>query len=62
MFRRRLGRGSSRSGSSPHEQAPSLRWGHALDKALQASLGNLPALPGRTLILVDTSASMTDAE
>jgi hypothetical protein len=42
-----------------HEQAPSLRWGQALDKALQASLANLPALPGRTLILVDTSASMT---
>ena len=42
-----------------YEQAPSLRWGHALDKALQASLANLPALPGRTLILVDTSASMT---
>jgi len=42
-----------------YEQAPSLRWGHALDKALQASLSNLPALPGRTLILVDTSASMT---
>ena len=30
-----------------------------MDKALQASLANLPALPGRTLILVDTSASMT---
>jgi hypothetical protein len=42
-----------------YEQAPSLRWGHALDRALQASLANLPALPGRTLILVDTSASMT---
>ncbi|HZM77518.1 MAG TPA: TROVE domain-containing protein [Candidatus Limnocylindrales bacterium] len=42
-----------------YEQAPSLRWGHALDKALHLSLANLPALPGRTLILVDTSASMT---
>jgi hypothetical protein len=42
-----------------YEQAPSLRWGHALDKALQASLSNLPAMPGRTLILVDTSASMS---
>jgi hypothetical protein len=41
-----------------YEQAPSLRWGHALDQALQASLANLPALPGRSLILVDTSASM----
>jgi hypothetical protein len=42
-----------------YEQAPSLRWAHALDKALQASLRNLPATPGRSLILVDTSASMT---
>lgn len=45
---------------SAYEAAPSLRWGHALDKALQASLGNLPAFPGRTLVLVDTSASMTN--
>ncbi|SER26263.1 TROVE domain-containing protein [Lentzea xinjiangensis] len=44
---------------SAYEAAPSLRWGHALDQALQASLGNLPALPGRSLVLVDTSASMT---
>jgi len=42
-----------------HERAPSLRWGHALGRALQASLGNMPAPSGRTLILVDTSASMT---
>lgn len=39
--------------------APSLRWGHALDTALGHSLANLPALPGRSLILVDTSASMS---
>jgi TROVE domain len=44
---------------SAYESAPSLRWGHALDSAIQASLSNLPALPGRTLILVDTSASMS---
>lgn len=44
---------------SAYEAAPSLRWGHALDQALQASLANLPALAGRSLILVDTSASMT---
>lgn len=44
---------------SAYEAAPSLRWAHALDKALQASLSNLPALGGRSLILVDTSASMT---
>ena len=42
-----------------YEQAPSLRWGQALDRALQLSLANLPALPGRSLILVDTSASMS---
>jgi len=42
-----------------YEQAPSLRWGPALDRALQLSLANLPALPGRSLILVDTSASMS---
>jgi hypothetical protein len=44
---------------SAYEAAPSLRWGHALDQALQASLANVPALPGRTLVLVDTSGSMT---
>lgn len=44
---------------SAYEAAPSLRWGYALDKALQASLSNIPALKGRSLILVDTSASMT---
>ncbi len=44
---------------SAYEQAPSLRWGHALDKALQASLQNLPGFVGRTLVLVDTSASMS---
>jgi TROVE domain len=42
-----------------YEQAASLRWGYALDQALQLSLANLPALPGRSLILVDTSASMS---
>jgi TROVE domain len=42
-----------------YEQAPSLRWAQALDQALQLSLANLPALPGRSLILVDTSASMS---
>jgi hypothetical protein len=44
-----------------YEAAPSLRWGHALDKALQASLVALPELPGRSLILVDTSDSMNGA-
>jgi hypothetical protein len=43
---------------SAYENAPSLRWGHALDQALTHSLGNIPVLPGRTLVLIDTSASM----
>lgn len=42
-----------------YKNAPSLRWGHALEQALQVSLANVPALPGRTLVLVDTSGSMT---
>ncbi|GAA3222480.1 TROVE domain-containing protein [Actinocorallia longicatena] len=41
-----------------HRAAPSLRWGWALSQALDASLTNVPALPGRTLILVDRSGSM----
>ncbi|GAA2102324.1 TROVE domain-containing protein [Streptomyces albiaxialis] len=44
---------------SAHRAAPSQRWGHALDAALTAATANVPALPGRTLVLVDTSASMT---
>ncbi|HEY2064024.1 MAG TPA: TROVE domain-containing protein [Amycolatopsis sp.] len=44
---------------SAYETAPSLRWGHALDTALGHSLRNLPSLPGRSLVLIDTSASMT---
>lgn len=46
---------------SAFNAAPSLRWGHALEKALTASLANIPQLGGRTLILVDTSSSMGDA-
>jgi hypothetical protein len=43
---------------SAYRAAPSLRWGHALEQALAASTANIPALPGRTLVLVDTSGSM----
>lgn len=43
-----------------YRNAPSLRWGHALDQALTASLTNVPELSGRTLILVDLSGSMDD--
>lgn len=41
-----------------YQAAPSLRWGHALDKALSVSLANVPELSGRTLVLVDRSGSM----
>jgi hypothetical protein len=37
---------------------PLLRWGQALEQALDAATANIPELPGRTLILIDTSASM----
>jgi hypothetical protein len=43
---------------SAYRAAPSLRWGHALDTALGLATANVPALPGRTLVMVDTSASM----
>lgn len=43
---------------SAYKAAPSLRWGHALELALSASLRNVPVLDGRTLILVDRSGSM----
>lgn len=45
---------------SAYRAAPSLRWGHALEKALDTSLANIPVLPGRTLVLVDTSSSMEE--
>lgn len=41
--------------------APSLRWAQALETALDLCLSNVPELPGRTLILVDTSASMNSS-
>ncbi|GAA3387246.1 TROVE domain-containing protein [Cryptosporangium minutisporangium] len=43
---------------SAYRAAPSLRWGHALESALASSLANVPALSGRTLVLVDRSGSM----
>ena len=46
---------------SAYEQAPSLRWGHALEQALTHSLRNLPSFAGRTLVLCDTSGSMQSA-
>ncbi|MFJ6946838.1 TROVE domain-containing protein [Streptomyces wuyuanensis] len=41
-----------------YRHAPSLRWSYPLETALGHSLANVPALPGRTLILVDRSGSM----
>ncbi|MFD9129735.1 TROVE domain-containing protein [Kitasatospora sp. NPDC059571] len=41
-----------------HRAAPGPRWEQALETALGHSLANVPALPGRTLVLVDRSGSM----
>ena len=46
---------------SAHREAPHIRWGAALAQALDHSVANVPALPGRTLVLVDTSGSMRSA-
>lgn len=41
--------------------APSLRWASALSYAMDLSLQNIPTLPGRTLVMVDTSGSMAQS-
>lgn len=46
---------------SAYRAAPSLRWSYPLEQALGHSLRNIPALGGKTLILVDTSSSMDNA-
>lgn len=43
---------------SAYKAAPSLRWAYPLEQALGHSLANVPALKGRTLVLVDRSPSM----
>jgi hypothetical protein len=43
---------------SAFRAAASLRWAWALEQALNLSLANVPALSGRTLVLVDRSGSM----
>jgi hypothetical protein len=43
---------------SAYRAAPSLRWAYPLEQALGHCLANVPALPGRTLVLIDTSGSM----
>ncbi|WP_433392290.1 TROVE domain-containing protein [Micromonospora sp. KLBMP9576] len=46
---------------SAHHAAPGPRWTYPLERALRQSLANVPALDGRTLILIDTSGSMAAA-
>lgn len=46
---------------SAYKHVPSLTWGGALEDALDLSCRNIPELRGRTLILIDTSASMNSA-
>jgi hypothetical protein len=41
-----------------YKNVSSLRWAYPLEKALAASLANVPELAGRTLVLVDQSPSM----
>lgn len=41
-----------------YRAAPSLRWGHVLEKGLAGSLEMVPGLKGKTLILIDRSPSM----
>jgi len=41
-----------------YNAASNLRWAYSLEKAINASLANVPPLPGRSLILVDLSGSM----
>lgn len=43
---------------SAYKNVESDRWALALSDALDASVGALPAFPGRTLVLLDTSGSM----
>lgn len=44
---------------SAYKNVPSLTWAPALERALDLSVSNIPELSGRTLVLTDTSASMT---
>lgn len=45
---------------SAYRSVVSNNWNLALEHALDASLANVPRLPGRSLILIDTSYSMND--
>lgn len=44
--------------TSPSSRFATSRWARPLEQALTLSLASVPALPGRTLILVDRSGSM----
>jgi TROVE domain len=44
---------------SAYLEATNAFWALPLEKALELSTKNIPSLPGRTLVLVDTSGSMT---
>jgi hypothetical protein len=44
---------------SAYKNAPSVNWAAALEAALDAACRNVPELKGRSLILIDTSGSMT---
>jgi hypothetical protein len=46
---------------SAWKSVQSLHWGEPLEGALQLSLTNVPALGGRTLVMVDVSGSMASA-
>lgn len=43
---------------SAYRATTSVRWTYPLEVALNVACGSVPELPGRTLVLVDTSASM----
>lgn len=43
---------------SAYLNAPSLSWGRALERALDAAIANVPVLGGHTLIMIDMSGSM----
>lgn len=43
---------------SAWKAAPSIHWGPTLEAALEHSVKNVPDMPGKTLVLIDTSGSM----
>lgn len=44
---------------SAYKAVPGLRWAYALERAMGLSLTNVPALRGRTAVMIDVSGSMT---